>query len=162
MSSASSVAPPRIMHRSYLVFDQQALGLAVAVMRPRVPGTVFLDGRPATVPQPRRAKRPSNLGTKPVIPSLSGSRCSTRGEARARPTPPSASRHQIRSRHSLHGRLDEASCPCVNAEPAATEGRDMQQAAGDHQIFQKVNHLILIGEVRVERGGRRQGEDGHG
>src|SRR5580704_3243471 len=44
------------MRGSYLVFDQQALGLTVAVIRPRAPVTIFLDGRPATVRQPRAAQ----------------------------------------------------------------------------------------------------------
>ena len=48
----------------------------------------------------------------------------------------------------------------IDAEPAGPEGDNLQQAARDHQIFQEVNHLVLIGEVRMERESGGECEDG--
>src|SRR5438067_7297927 len=38
--------------------------------------------------------------------------------------------------------------PPVETEPAAPERRDLEQAAGDRDILEEMDHLILVGEVR--------------
>jgi hypothetical protein len=39
----------------------------------------------------------------------------------------------------------------IEAERACAKGRDLKQAARDHDVLEKVNHLILVGEVVVKR-----------
>src|ERR1700731_5194801 len=39
----------------------------------------------------------------------------------------------------------------VETECTRTESRDLEQAARDHDVLEKVNHLVLVGEVGVER-----------
>jgi len=55
-----------------------------------------------------------------------------------------------------------ARLPRIEAVCAGTEMCNLQEAAGDHDILQKVDHLILVGEVVMEEDGRRQSEPGKG
>jgi hypothetical protein len=55
-----------------------------------------------------------------------------------------------------------ASQPCIDAELAGAERGYLKQATGDHQILHEVNHLVLIGEVRIERKAGRYCEYRHG
>ena len=40
--------------------------------------------------------------------------------------------------------------PIVNADRARTEGPDLKQTTRHHDVLEKVDHLILVGEVAVE------------
>jgi hypothetical protein len=53
-----------------------------------------------------------------------------------------------------------ARLPSIEAVCAGTEMRNLQEAAGDHDVLQKVDHLILVGKVVMEEDGRRQSEPG--
>jgi len=39
---------------------------------------------------------------------------------------------------------------CVKAEPRGAEGHDLQQPARHHDVLEKVEELVLVGEVIVE------------
>jgi hypothetical protein len=44
----------------------------------------------------------------------------------------------------------------VQAEASGSKMRDLQQPADDHDVLEKMNHLILIGEVSVKKHRRCQ------
>jgi len=46
----------------------------------------------------------------------------------------------------------------VEADCARTEGRDLEQATCHHHVLEEVDHLILVGEVAVERHRHRNRE----
>jgi hypothetical protein len=59
-----------------------------------------------------------------------------------------------RSRADLSGVPDSPADPrmtIVETNRACTEGCDLKQAARHHYVLEKVDHLILIGKVAVER-----------
>ena len=45
--------------------------------------------------------------------------------------------------------------------PSATEGDDMEKAAGDGNVLEEMDELVLVGEVMVEEHRGRQGEHEH-
>src|SRR6266436_5886577 len=46
----------------------------------------------------------------------------------------------------------------VQADRSRTESRDLKQTTRHHDVFEEVDHLILVGEVAVERGSGREAE----
>src|ERR1700733_15291136 len=48
----------------------------------------------------------------------------------------------------------------VNAQRARAEIDDLQQAAGDHDVLEEMDHLVLIGEISMKANGSCQGEQG--
>ncbi len=50
----------------------------------------------------------------------------------------------------------------LDADRSGPEGSDLEQPAGHHHVLQKVDHLVLVGEIAVERNRRRQREDRQG
>jgi hypothetical protein len=48
----------------------------------------------------------------------------------------------------------------LDADRSGPEGGDLEQPAGHHHVLQKVDHLVLVGEIAVERNGGGQGEGG--
>ena len=52
----------------------------------------------------------------------------------------------------------ETSAAGVETSPACTVGRNLQQAAGNREILEEMDQLILVGEIRVEGQRRRDRE----
>src|ERR1700733_14837113 len=52
--------------------------------------------------------------------------------------------------------------PVVDAQCAGPEGYDLKEPACHHHVLEEVDHLVLVGEVAVERNRRRQREDRQG
>jgi hypothetical protein len=50
--------------------------------------------------------------------------------------------------------------PVVKTQRARAEGRDLKQASCHHDVLEEADHLILIGEVAVERHGRCERKQG--
>src|SRR5258706_6287672 len=48
--------------------------------------------------------------------------------------------------------------PVVDAERARAESDDLQQAASHHHVFDEMEYLVCIGEVRMEEHCRREAE----
>src|ERR1700750_1231720 len=48
----------------------------------------------------------------------------------------------------------------VQAVAAGPKVRDLQQSAGHHDVLEKVDHLILVGEIAVKEHRRCQNEQG--
>jgi hypothetical protein len=44
----------------------------------------------------------------------------------------------------------------VETESARAEGRDLKQATRHHRGLEEADHLILVGEIAMERNRRRQ------
>ena len=51
--------------------------------------------------------------------------------------------------------------PVVEAEGAGAESHDLKQSAGDGDVLQEVDKLVLIGEIAVEADGGSDREYGH-
>ena len=56
--------------------------------------------------------------------------------------------------------LGTAPHPSVQTVASGSKMRDLQKPADHHDVFEKMDHLILIGEVSVKEDRRRQGEHG--
>src|SRR5262249_3144464 len=48
----------------------------------------------------------------------------------------------------------------VEAQAWGAEGDDLQQSAGDGEVLEEMDELVLVGEMEVEEDRRRQREDG--
>src|SRR3979409_2590902 len=49
----------------------------------------------------------------------------------------------------------------IDAERARPKGRDLEKTADDRDVLEKVDHLVLVGEVVVKRERGHQREGGH-
>src|ERR1700733_3199031 len=52
--------------------------------------------------------------------------------------------------------------PVVDAQCAGPKGYDLKETACHHHVLEEVVHLVLVGEIAVERNRRRQREDRQG
>src|SRR5215468_5706886 len=48
--------------------------------------------------------------------------------------------------------------PLLDADCSGSEGGDLEQPTGYHHVLQKVDHLVLVGEIAVERNSGRHTE----
>jgi len=50
----------------------------------------------------------------------------------------------------------------IQTQPASSEGRDLKQASRHHHVLEEMDHLVLVGEVVVERDRGRDAEQRKG
>src|SRR5260370_36085873 len=60
----------------------------------------------------------------------------------------------------LSVRADTLCIACIQAEASGAKMRDLQEPADDHDVLQKMDHLILVGEIPVKEDCRCQSEHG--